>query len=92
MKLFLKDHLSIILLYLITFICLPVLIDQLDGFKNHYWIYVNILDTFFESLFSKRIHSRECHRFRLISNGEPYLTLGGDDDEKASWISSSKNV
>ncbi|WP_219727042.1 SAP domain-containing protein, partial [Tetragenococcus halophilus] len=24
------------------------------------WIYVNILDTFFESLFSKRIHSREC--------------------------------
>ena len=25
-----------------------------------WWIYINILDTFFESLFSKRIHSREC--------------------------------
>ncbi|MEK0152211.1 protein kinase [Tetragenococcus halophilus] len=54
------------------------------------WIYVNILDTFFESLFSKRIHSRECHHFRLISNGKTYLTLSGNDDKEASWISSSK--
>ncbi len=47
------------------------------------WIYVNILDTFFESLFSKRIHSRECHHFRLISNGKTYLTLSGNDDKEA---------
>lgn len=40
MKLFLKDHLSIILLYLITFICLPILIDQLDGLKNHYRYFI----------------------------------------------------
>lgn len=36
MKLFLKDHLSIIILYLMTFISLPLLIEQLDGFENHY--------------------------------------------------------
>ncbi|WP_017473097.1 sensor histidine kinase [Amphibacillus jilinensis] len=36
MTLFIKDHLSFILLYLITFICLPFIIDQLDGFENHY--------------------------------------------------------
>lgn len=36
MKLFMKDHLSFILLYLVTFISLPVLIHYLDGFENHY--------------------------------------------------------
>ncbi|GIN70318.1 sensor histidine kinase [Bacillus sp. J14TS2] len=36
MKLFLKDHLSIIFLYLLTFIGLPIIIGQLDGFENHY--------------------------------------------------------
>jgi len=45
---------------------------------------------FRESFFETNPLSRMCHRFRLISNGEPYLTLGGNDDEKASWISSSK--
>ncbi|GIO22688.1 HAMP domain-containing sensor histidine kinase [Oceanobacillus sp. J11TS1] len=36
MKLFLKDHFSFIILYLITFISLPFIINQLDGFENHY--------------------------------------------------------
>lgn len=36
MKLFVKDHISLIILYLITFISLPFIIEQLDGFKNHY--------------------------------------------------------
>lgn len=42
MKLFIKDHLSFIILYLITFISLPILIDQLDGFENHY-VYFSFL-------------------------------------------------
>ncbi|HFU7090028.1 TPA: sensor histidine kinase [Bacillus cereus] len=36
MKLFLKDHISFIILYIITFISLPIVIHQLDGFENHY--------------------------------------------------------
>ncbi|WP_344672436.1 hypothetical protein, partial [Tetragenococcus solitarius] len=36
-------------------------LEKYNGTKSivDNWIYVNILDTFFESLFSKRIHSRE---------------------------------
>ncbi|WP_338752699.1 HAMP domain-containing sensor histidine kinase [Bacillus sp. FJAT-52991] len=36
MKLFLKDHISFIFLYIMTFISLPILIHRLDGFENHY--------------------------------------------------------
>ena len=36
MKLFVKDHLSIIILYLVTFVSLPFVIEKLDGFENHY--------------------------------------------------------
>lgn len=36
MKLFLKDHLSFIILYMISIIGLPLFIEQLDGFENHY--------------------------------------------------------
>ncbi|KUF32896.1 histidine kinase [Bacillus sp. G3(2015)] len=36
MRLFFKDHLSFIILYIITFISLPIVIHQLDGFENHY--------------------------------------------------------
>lgn len=36
MKLFLRDHLSIIALYIFTFFCLPIAIQLLDGFENHY--------------------------------------------------------
>ncbi|MBY0595690.1 sensor histidine kinase [Bacillus bingmayongensis] len=40
MKLFLKDHISFIILYIITFISLPIAIHQLDGFENHYAYFV----------------------------------------------------
>ena len=40
MRLFIKDHLSIIILYLTTFLVLPVVIDLLDGFENHYGYFV----------------------------------------------------
>lgn len=40
MKLFLRDHLSIIVLYMFTFICLPFVIQQLDGLENHYLYFV----------------------------------------------------
>ncbi|MGE7887710.1 sensor histidine kinase [Bacillus cereus] len=36
MKLFLKEHMSFIILYIITFISLPIVIHRLDGFENHY--------------------------------------------------------
>lgn len=40
MKLFLRDHLSIIVLYMFTFLCLPIVIQQLDGLENHYLYFV----------------------------------------------------
>lgn len=40
MKLFLKDHISFIILYVITCISLPIAIHQLDGFENHYAYFV----------------------------------------------------
>lgn len=40
MKLFLRDHLSIIALYVVTFFCLPIIIQLLDGFENHYPYFV----------------------------------------------------
>lgn len=40
MKLFIQDHLSVIVLYIITFITLPIVIQRLDGFENHYAYFV----------------------------------------------------
>lgn len=40
MRLFLKDHLSIIILYLTSFIALPIVIDLLDGFEKHYGYFI----------------------------------------------------
>ncbi|MEG0450042.1 MAG: HAMP domain-containing sensor histidine kinase [Lysinibacillus sp.] len=45
MKLFLKDHVSIIALYIISFVGLPILIQQLDGFENHTF-YFTFLSSF----------------------------------------------
>lgn len=42
MKLFLKDHISIIVLYVVSFMMLTVLIEHLDGLANHldYFIFL----------------------------------------------------
>lgn len=40
MKLFLRDHLSFITLYMITIICLPIVIHLLDDFRNHYAYFI----------------------------------------------------
>ncbi|HDR7795650.1 TPA: HAMP domain-containing histidine kinase [Bacillus luti] len=40
MKLFLKDHIGFIILYIITFTSLPIIIHRLDGFENHYAYFV----------------------------------------------------
>ncbi len=41
MKLFFKkDHMSFIILYIITFISLPIMIHRLDGFENHYTYFI----------------------------------------------------
>lgn len=40
MRLFLKDHLSFIFLYVVTFLGLPFLIETLDGFANHYEYFI----------------------------------------------------
>lgn len=42
MKLFLRDHLSFIILYIISMICLPIVIHRLDDMSNHY-VYFNFL-------------------------------------------------
>lgn len=43
MKLFFKDHLSVILLYIVSFVGLTVLIEHLDGLANHlgYFIFLS---------------------------------------------------
>ncbi|MFD2211825.1 sensor histidine kinase [Virgibacillus halophilus] len=40
MKLFLRDHLSFITLYMITVIGLPIVIHLLDDFRNHYAYFI----------------------------------------------------
>lgn len=40
MKLFLQDHLSFIILYIISFISLPIIIHRLDGIENHYAYFI----------------------------------------------------
>ncbi|MGE7184059.1 sensor histidine kinase [Peribacillus sp. NPDC006672] len=46
MKLFLRDHLSFIILYIISFISLPIVIQRLDGLENHYGYFVFLSLTF----------------------------------------------
>lgn len=40
MKLFFRDHLSFIALYIITMICLPIVIHRLDDLRNHYAYFI----------------------------------------------------
>ena len=40
MKLFIRDHISFITLYIITMICLPIIIHRLDDFNNHYAYFI----------------------------------------------------
>ena len=40
MKLFIRDHLSFIILYFISMICLPIIIQQLDDLSNHYAYFI----------------------------------------------------
>ncbi|MFE8697120.1 sensor histidine kinase [Cytobacillus sp. FJAT-53684] len=40
MKLFLRDHVSFIILYIITMVCLPIVIHRLDDFNNHYAYFI----------------------------------------------------
>ncbi|ATP39900.1 histidine kinase [Solibacillus sp. R5-41] len=59
MKLFLQDHLSIIALYLFTFICLPFVIQQLDGLENHYSYFVFLSSFLLVALLSVRYLRRK---------------------------------
>ncbi|WP_336823865.1 HAMP domain-containing sensor histidine kinase [Sporosarcina sp. USHLN248] len=45
MKLFFRDHISFIILYILTMICLPIIIHRLDDLSNHYayFIYLSII-------------------------------------------------
>lgn len=76
MKLFLKDHLSIILLYLITFICLPILIDQLDGFKNHYRYFIFLAVTLLIGLLV----------IRYLRRKKMYTHLKNVDSDKENFL------
>ena len=73
MKLFLQDHLSFIILYMITFICLPVLIDRLDGLENHYPYFIFLALTFLTFLLF----------FRYVRRKKIYASI----KEKAMGIS-----
>ncbi|MFJ7736242.1 sensor histidine kinase [Lysinibacillus sp. NPDC097287] len=59
MKLFFRDHLSIIVLYIFTFICLPIVIQQLDGLENHYFYFVFLASFLLVCLLFVRYHRRK---------------------------------
>ncbi|MBT2618896.1 MULTISPECIES: HAMP domain-containing sensor histidine kinase [unclassified Bacillus (in: firmicutes)] len=67
MKLFLKDHLSFIILYIITFISLPILIHQLDGIENHYSYFIFLATTLLTTLLF----------FRYIRRKKMYAHMSG---------------
>ncbi|MFJ8260396.1 sensor histidine kinase [Rummeliibacillus sp. NPDC094406] len=64
MKLFLQDHLSLIILYIITFISLPVVINRLDGLENHYPYFIFLAVTFLTIL----LFFRYVRRKKMYSN------------------------
>lgn len=76
MKLFIKDHSSIIMLYLTTFIALPVMIEWLDGFKQHYgyFIFLAIL-----LLFSFLV-------IRYLRRRKMYAHLEANETDKAQLL------
>ncbi|MEG0472624.1 MAG: sensor histidine kinase [Solibacillus sp.] len=59
MKLFLQDHLSIIVLYIFTFTCLPFIIQQLDGLEKHYAYFVFLASFLLIALLSARYVRRK---------------------------------
>lgn len=67
MKLFVRDHLSIIVLYIFTFICLPIVIQQLDGLENHYLYFVFLASVLLVFLLYVR-YLRRKKMYALITN------------------------
>ncbi|WP_089608114.1 sensor histidine kinase [Bacillus cereus] len=76
MKLFLKDHMSFIILYIITFISLPIVIQLLDGFENHYAYFLFL--SFF--LLIVLLFLRYLRRKKM------YRNIGNQDISKESFI------
>ncbi|MDN6664878.1 MAG: sensor histidine kinase, partial [Tetragenococcus koreensis] len=64
------------LLYLITFICLPILIDQLDGFKNHYRYFIFLAVTLLIGLLV----------IRYLRRKKMYTHLKNVDSDKENFL------
>lgn len=74
MKLFLRNHLSWIIFYIVTAICLPILIHQLDSFENHF-VYFVFLMLFLLVSFLVARYIRRRHMYRSIEEREDELPL-----------------
>ncbi|WP_106497232.1 sensor histidine kinase [Lentibacillus sp. Marseille-P4043] len=70
MKPFLRDHLSFITLYIITMICLPIVIHLLDDFRNHYAYFIFLATILLAILLLFRYIRRKKMYAHLNGKGE----------------------
>lgn len=76
MKLFLRDHLSFIILYIISFISLPIVIHRLDGFENHYAYFMFLAITLLVILLF----------FRYVRRKKMYAFMRGKSMETGDFL------
>ncbi|MGG3927207.1 HAMP domain-containing sensor histidine kinase [Metabacillus fastidiosus] len=76
MKLFLRDHLSFIMFYIISFISLPIVIHRLDGFENHYAYFIFLAITLLVILLF----------FRYVRRKKMYVFIKGKSMEKGDFL------
>ncbi|GIN93968.1 sensor histidine kinase [Siminovitchia terrae] len=74
MKLFLRDQLSFIIFYFITFISLPIIIHHLDGIENHYPYFIFLSLTLLTIL----LFFRYVRRKKMYTNMEKKKIDHGD--------------
>lgn len=74
MKLFIRDHLSFITIYMISMICLPIVIHRLDDFSNHYAYFIFLAILLLAILLLFRYIRRKKMYAHLNGKG-----LGADD-------------
>lgn len=76
MRLFLRDHLSFMILYIITFICLPIVIHRLDGLDNHYAYFIFLAITLLAILLF----------FRYVRRKKMYAHMNGKTLESGYFL------
>ena len=90
MKLFIKEHLSFVFLYLITFLGLPIVIEKLDGFGNHYEKSAKLGNTFACYSLAKLILAEENLTSEDIKRAIEYLKQASESGNQFAQYSLGK--